>query len=254
LFLKPLKKLKRKENGERKKKLKREAETEVATTKEKVETSDKKKKEKEKVKCFVVDAKGDTIRTFTRKIKEKGLVRIGWDMRTDGIRMPSRKDAKPDEDLPRGLNALPGKYTIIAQYGDHTDKATVEVKLDPRVKDITAKDIQDLTVAFDQLNQQVTEATTTFDKLKKAKKRVALVDKLSETLQDSLKVDLKAMRARRYLATSYGKPTPNAQVAIDKAEKALSDARTKIDAYFSEEWPGYQKEVEALTFDLFDLE
>ena len=60
--------------------------------------------------------------------------------------------------------------------------------------------------------------------------------------------------ARRYLATSYGKPTPNAQVAIDKAEKALSDARTKIDAYFSEEWPAYQKEVEALTFDLFDLE
>ena len=269
---------------------KKEAETEVATTKEKVETSDKKKKEKEKVKCFVVDAKGDTIRTFTRKIKEKGLVRIGWDMRTDGIRMPSRKDAKPDEDLPRGLNALPGKYTIIAQYGDHTDEAIVEVKLDPRVKDITAKDIQDLTVAFDQLNQQVTEATTTFDKLKKAKKRVALVDKLSETLQDSLKVDLKAMNkehtkkidelillyldkpdlkgiqrnpktlsamirgARRYLATSYGKPTPNAQVAIDKAEKALSDARTKIDAYFSEEWPAYQKEVEALTFDLFDLE
>ncbi len=255
--------------------------------KDKVKTD---KKKKEKVKCFVVDAKGDTIRTFSRKIKEKGLVRIGWDMRTDGVRMPSRREAKPDEDLPRGLNAIPGKYTIIAQYGDHTDKAEVEVKLDPRVEDITAQDIQDLTVAFEQLNGQISEATSTFDKLKEAKKRIEIVDKLAETLADSLKVDLKKISkeqkeqiddlmllymdkpdqkgiqrnpktlsamirgARRYLASSYGKPTPNAQVAIDKAEAALADARTKIDAYFSEDWPAYQKEVEALTFYLFNLD
>ena len=60
--------------------------------------------------------------------------------------------------------------------------------------------------------------------------------------------------ARRYLASSYGKPTPNAQVAIDKAEAALAEARTETDAYFTKEWPAYQKEVEAITFYLFNLE
>jgi len=149
----------------------------------------KDKKKEDKIKCFVVDAKGDTIRTFTRKVDKdkKGLVQIGWNMRADGLQRPSRRDPKPDQDLPSGMNVLPGTYTIIAQYGDHTDQAEVEVKLDPRVTDVTEQDIKDLAIAYDNLATMMEKATTAFNKLKKAKKKVELIEKLTETVQDTTK-------------------------------------------------------------------
>ncbi len=249
-----------------------------------------KKKKMDKVKCFVLDSKGDTVRTFSSKIKEKGLVQINWNMRTDGVRMPSRRDAKPDADMPSGLSALPGKYTIIAQYGDQTAQTEVEVKLDPRVEDITPQDIQDLKAAYEELSVMMENSNAAFDKLKKAKKKVELIEKLTETVQDTTKKAMKELNkstkeqieemivsfvdkenlkgiqrnpttlnrmvggARRYLMSSYGKPTPNAQIAIDKAEKAVTAALAKIDTFFKNDWTAYQAKVEAMDFDLFGLE
>jgi len=249
-----------------------------------------KKKKADKVKCFVVDAKGDTVRTFSRKIKEKGLVKIGWNMRTDGVRMPSRRDRKPDQDQPSGMNALPGKYTIIAQYGEQTAQTEVEVKLDPRVEGITNQDILDLKAADEALEVMVKQSNAAFDKLKKAKKKVELIEKLTETVQDTTKKAMKKLNksmkeqieamivsfvdkqnlkgiqrnpttlnrmvggAGRYMRSSYGKPTPNAQVAIDKAEKAVAEALEKIDAFFSKDWVEYQTKVKAMDFDLFGVE
>ena len=39
--------------------------------------------------------------------------------------------------------------------------------------------------------------------------------------------------SHRYLRSSYGKPTPNAQVALDKAEKAVTKSLAEIDAFFT---------------------
>lgn len=272
-----------------KKRKKKKGKTEMADKPMDKSKKDKKKK-MDKVKCFVLDAQGDTVRTFTSKIKEKGLVQVNWNMRTDGVRMPSRRAAKPDADMPSGLSALPGKYTIVAQYGDETAQTEVEVKLDPRVEDITPQDIQDLKAAYEEMATMMENSNAAFDKLKKAKKKVVLIEKLTETVQDTTKkamvelnkstkeqieemivsfVDKENLKgiqrnpttlnrlvggARRYLMSSYGKPTPNAQVAIDKAETAVTAALAKIDAFFQEDWAAYQAKVEAMDFDLFGVE
>ena len=166
----------------------------------------------------------------------------------------------------------------------------MEVKLDPRVTDVTEQDVKDLGVAYDNLASMMENATTAFNKLKKAKKKVELIEKLTETVQDTTKkamaklnkstkkqldeliisyVDkdkLKGIQrnpntlnavmgtAQRYLRSSYGKPTPNAQVAIDKAEKAVTKSLVEIDAFFKGDWVDYQAKVKAMEFDLFGLE
>ena len=136
----------------------------------------------------------------------------------------------------------------------------------------------------------IKKSTAAFDKLKKAKKKVELIEKLTETVQDTTKKAMAALNkstkeqieemivgfvdkqnlkgiqrnpttlnrmvggAGRYLRSSYGKPTPNAQVAIDKAEKAVTSSLEKIDTFFKEDWVEYQAKVKAMDFDLFGVE
>ena len=60
---------------------------------EEKEDIEKPKPPKEKVKIQIVNATGDTIRTFTRKPKW-GMNRISWNLRRDGVDMPSRTRKK----------------------------------------------------------------------------------------------------------------------------------------------------------------
>lgn len=66
----------------------------------------------------------------------------------------------------------------------------VEVKLDPRVQGIKEADINDLKMAYEEMSEVVESASKGFDKLKKAKKRVKLIEKLTETLQDTSKKEI----------------------------------------------------------------
>ena len=249
---------------------------------------DKKSKSADKVKFSVVNAEGDTIRRFSRKVEDKGLVRMSWNLRADGVRGPSRRDPKEDSDLPSGLSVLPGTYTIVAKYGDEMAQTNVEVKLDPRVDYITKDDLMDLKQAYDSYDEQMKRAADGFDELKKAKKSVELVSKLAETLDDEevkkeieeankeqkkkigelmeLYMDKEGQKgiqrnpntltrklgmARRYLRASYGSPTPNAQVSIDQALALLDEVLEKQSEYMDGEWEQYKAQIDAIDFDLF---
>ena len=254
------------------------------------EKKGEKGEKKDKIKFIVVNSDGDTVRTFSRKVEEKALVRMNWNMSADGVRFPSRREPKKDADKPSGLRVLPGKYTIIANYGDHSATTEVEVKLDPRVEGITETDIKDLKNAYGEMSKLIERATKGFDKLKKAKKRVELVEKLAETIQDTTKKetielckenkksidnlmalymdkpDLKGIQrnpktlnralgsARRYLTSSHGKPTANAQIAIDKAVGKVNIVLSKLQEYFDGDWKSFQEKIDAMDFDLFNLQ
>jgi len=124
----------KKKKSKRFKRAKKAAENKVVDTVKGMVAKDKKgdkskkgkKDKKDKVFFYVLDTQGDTVRTYSRKIKEKGLVRMNWNMRTDGIRMPSRRAPKPEADSPSGLAALPGTYKIVAKYGTLKDSTMVE--------------------------------------------------------------------------------------------------------------------------------
>ncbi len=246
----------------------------------------KKKKEKDKLVFHVVDAQGDTIRTFSRKVDKKGLIRTSWNLEEDGVRSPSRRETKPDADLPGGSSVLPGSYKVIISYGTLKDSITTTVKLDPRV-DITEYDLEALAKASAKYNETIKKSKEGFDRIAKAKKTIALIEKLSETLTDSAKVKVEQLTksekekleklellyfdkqglkgiqrnpnnlnaflrgGRRYIGSSYGEPGPNAMIAVQKAVSMATDVLTEVDTYFTKDWSDYKIEIEKIQFDLF---
>lgn len=258
-------------------------------SKKKDESKDKKKSkgEKDKIQFVVIDTDGDTIRHFSREVsKDKGLQRISWNLRSDGVAYPSRRDRPEDADPPTGTDVLPGTYRIVATYGDHTDSIDVLVKMDPRVE-ITQSDIADMKSDMTDFEPYITRSTEAFDKIKKAKNSVALIEKLTTTLQDTTKEQVEKMNkdimeqlttleelfvekegikgiqrnpntlsaylggARRYLGGSVGAATPNAIIAVEKAKSKVEEVEKVVNAFFDTQWPTYQKSIKAQDFDLF---
>jgi len=247
----------------------------------------KKDKKKDKLHFHIIDSAGDTVRTFSRPVKKKGLIRTNWNMRTDGVRFPTRREIKEDADLPSGESVLPGTYKTIIVYGDHKDSVTTHVHLDPRL-DLTESDRKDMMAASKDYEQVIEKATTSFDKLMKAKKSIVLVEKLTATLSDTTKTYVsdmtkeekkkikelellymdeeglkgiqrnpKTLRAQlgsasRYIGTAYGKLGDNGNVAVRKATSATDDIVEKVEAYLNGSWKEYQQKINDIDFKIFD--
>lgn len=84
-----------------------------------------------KVTVTVTNASGDTVRSFTREVHQ-GINRVVWSMTHDGLPpLPGKKEA-PDADLPEGIRALPGDYTLTVALGDAEQSVRARVIKDPR--------------------------------------------------------------------------------------------------------------------------
>ena len=249
----------------------------------------KTKKNKEKIRFSIVDATGDTVRRFSRTIVDKGLQRMSWNLQTDGVVGPSRRDRQSDDDLPSGGMALPGTYEIIAQYKDLVDKIKVDVTLDPRLN-LSENDIKAMRQARKDFEVTTTKAKEAFDKIKTAKSSLSIVEKMASTLQDSIKKDLaesikdhkkklqdlenmffnqqglKGIQrnpnvlsahlstAGRYIRGSHGAPGPNAVYAIQMANEKTDKVVRSVEAYLTEEWSEFKSEVENIEFDIFSID
>lgn len=95
------------------------------------ENADEKKGPGKKVTIKVADASGQTIRTF-KADAHKGINRVMWNMREDGIRQAPPARPRPDDTLPAGLEVLPGSYSVTVEYGENSDSGSVDVIADPR--------------------------------------------------------------------------------------------------------------------------
>ncbi len=253
------------------------------------ENGEKKKKDKkeDQIQFVVLDMDGDTIRIFKKKIsKEKGLQRMSWNLQRDGVRYPSRRDPRPDSDGPTGGSVLPGTYKVVLSHGEWRDSVMTEVKMDPRV-DFTTADKTALEAAQKQFEEKVEMATEQYTEIKEARKTIALVEKLIETVKDTTQKELKEITksqkekldelelmymdkeglkgiqrnpnnlnaimrtARRYISASYGAPTPNAVIAINRAEDEINTVVSVVKDYFNTDWQQYQEKIEAVDFSIF---
>ncbi len=255
--------------------------------KDKKPTTGGKKENTDKVKFTILNERGDTIRQFSRKVDKKGLVRMSWGLETNGTESPSPRPREKDADPPRGDNALPGIYKTIVNYGDQSDSIMVEIKMDPRLK-MSSEDIADLKSAMSEQELLMAASTETYEKIKKAKKSLALIEKLTETLQDTTQKEIAKLNkeedkklaelhelffnkdnqkgiqrnpeiltsyifgARRYLQSSYGKPGSNAMIALDKAKAKYNEVKAKVDKYFAEDWEIYKGKIKSIDFALFE--
>jgi len=254
----------------------------------KVEGKDEKKnsKKKDEVTIYCIDNDGDTLRTFTRKIKD-GMNRISWYPDTKGIDYPSRREAEEKRE-PGGMPLLPGNYKMVFSYMDHKDSTQLEVALDPRI-DPQKVDTKAKYEAMSNYNNVVTAATESFDNLKKAKKSQSLYRQIIEVQEDSVKKEYMKMDktisgeidslmnlymmpeppkpqyednshtlmsqiygGRRFLSASDSAPSPNGMHAINKAEKRTKEVMAAINEFFSDEWNTYLERIKSLPMEIFD--
>jgi photosystem II stability/assembly factor-like uncharacterized protein len=246
------------------------------------EKEDKKKKD---VIVKVVNEKGDTIRTFKRKLDE-GMNRVYWGLEEDGILFPSRRERRADADLPGGMDVLPGIYKLLFNYEGHQDSSMVEVKMDPRIEwkvsDLEAKRkiMEDYALVID-------DARLHWDKIKKAKTTLKLIKGVVNIQQDTTKSEIlkeiKALNGRldsletlyfnpeglkgiqrnpnnlssvlggvgRYIRSSWGVPGENAMNTIRRAEEETGKVTAAVQMFFDEEWTPFQQKMSEMQIDLF---
>ncbi|MEK7257182.1 MAG: hypothetical protein AAB316_20680, partial [Bacteroidota bacterium] len=135
----------------------------TAEVKKEEKKDEKKNGKDDKVQVQIFDTQGDTVRTFSAKL-DTGLVRIWWNLNQDGVRYPSRRKPKPEDDKPGGYSVLPGKYKLVFTYKGTRDSTTVTVHADPRLK-ISTADLQAKQAAYDDFYKLVKVATDGFDRL-----------------------------------------------------------------------------------------
>lgn len=244
-----------------------------------------KSEKKPKVKVSVYDMDGNMVRNFSRNI-EDGLNKIRWGLETNGVRYPSRREAKEDDDPPGGPAVLPGKYKMVFELDKFRDSIMVNVLQDPRSA-VSAQDRQKIREMQLQLNSLAETATRSFDKLQDAKKSMEIVEKLLANQPDSIKKEIKGLHknlntaidslselfmasenqkgiqrnpdelnsilrgAGQYISSSWEAPGQNAQFAFEKARLKTEEVNNAVNAFFAKDWAEYRSKVEALTLKVF---
>lgn len=254
--------------------------------KEVAEGEEKPKGNKNKIFVTVLNEQGDTIRNFSRKVKKdfSGFGSLYWGLNKNGVRYPSRKEAKKESDPPRGRKVTPGKYMIVVMYENDKDSTWVNVKPDPR-REINMESAKENRKYADMLEEKISSAATAFDRITKAKKKIKLVESLLASQPDSIQKEIKEMhgnlsktfdkiesefmmpeglkgiqrnpntinallgRASFYLGSWDQKPEQNTQRAIEIASHRVDEVIEKVNAIFAEDWQKYADRVNGLVFD-----
>jgi hypothetical protein len=279
---KNVKKLGKKKKAESTKKAEAEkAEDTLARSDEKDrEPEDKKKRKKDdKIRVVILSEQGDTIRTFSRELKE-GFNRIYWGLEENGIRYPSRREVREDADPPGGRNVLPGKYKVYVSFGEHRDSTDIRVLSDPRA-DFDPEAAKSARTLADEHYAYVKRAAEAFDRLIEMEKQMDLAGKGLSTWPDSTQKAYKEMSkpirsqldslfhlyslpddlkdgyrdashtlnsklraASRYLP-DHGPVGPNARNIVTQTGQEVNEVIDGINAFISGPWTEYRRWLEA---------
>ena len=175
----------------------------------------------------------------------------------------------------------------IVSYKDFRDSIKTVVHIDPRLE-LSEDNRKNMLRSAEDYQEVITMATSSFEKLMKAKKSIELVEKLTATLSDTTKTyvsdltkeekkkieelellfldkeGLKGIQrnpstlraqlgtAGRYVRSSYGDVSPNGQVAVDKAKSETEKITSRVEAYLSGDWQKYQAKINDVNFKIFD--
>lgn len=268
------------------KKLQKEGEMQIDSADVMAQDSAKvKKKEKEdEAKFVILNADRDTVRRYNSKLSE-GLHTHYWNMRADGVRLPTRRKIDGQDRQPSGNPVLPGTYSVYVEYRDFSDSASVVVQPDPRVSGSMAA----LRTQLDTLNAMdsiIHKAFLAFERLKAARKTVELVNSVLENQPDSTQKEMKKTgkdmlakidslerlymlpedtkgyqdsdatlnsrlsTADAYLSRNNGALGANALNALKLARAYASDTLSEVNAFLTGPWIEYTGKVESLTVRL----
>lgn len=244
------------------------------------------KKRPEKVQFHIFNNSGDTIRHFSTKI-DTGMNRVYWNMRQDGVRFPSRRVPKADDDMPSGYAVKPGQYKVVAHFGDLKDSTEITVNFDPRL-DEKEYDFDAIATAYKNYYAVVETATKGFDQLQKVNKTIDLVEKAMAYAPDStltmIKEKGKTLKERvgeleklymqpegmkgiqrtsdnlnstlytvsSYLESMEGDETQAVRLLMERAKAEVVEVIDEVNTFIQNDFAAYQKEVEQVQYSLFE--
>lgn len=247
---------------------------------------DKKGKGKgDKVKVQVYDTYGALVRTFSSKI-DTGMTRIYWNLRRDGVRFPSRRERRPDQDTPSGHEVLPGDYKLVFSYKDYKDSTMLKVHLDPRIE-ISKEDLMAREEVYEQYYAILESANEGFEQLQGARKTIKRVEGAMATVPDTTMNEVKKMgkdlttriaemekmfmepenqkgiqrdygnlRNKLFMTRAYFRNLNGPANQATKRMLATIEQKTTmilqhINDFFKTDFKAYQDKVEATDFSLF---
>lgn len=245
---------------------------------------------KEKVTVEVFNMSGEKIRTFERTPEHDGINRTSWGMDKAGIRGASRRKARPNAPEPSGGDVLPGTYKVKFTYGDFSDSTTVKVMSDPRIE-VTMAALRKTAELRDQVSQlsatlgkatnqliDAEEIVETHEALAKAdtrdKKELKEINEANKEIKKKIEDLMNMVFGKsddrqgitrnpepttmqaifgpfRYLGNDYDGPGTTEENLLRLAEEEVEKALTKINAFFTEDWPAYQQAMENADFSPF---
>ncbi|MEZ4988407.1 MAG: hypothetical protein R2795_25845 [Saprospiraceae bacterium] len=237
------------------------------------------------MKIHVLNAAGDTIRTFSEEVKS-GFNRFTWDLRENGVAFPSRREAKPNDDPPRGSEVMPGTYTLHFSHGEHTAQTTVVVHADPRIT-YAPGTWENRRKANEELAVVVKKATAGFDQIKAMRQTLDLVEKTMVNLPDSTQTqikewgkplrdslnrleelymepeDVKGIKrnptnlssslwsVRSYLREVNGEPSQMYRYSLEAARRHTDTVVAQVNSLINGDFAAYKAKVEAIQMPLF---
>jgi photosystem II stability/assembly factor-like uncharacterized protein len=222
----------------------------------------------------VADSQGEPIRTFTADVQQ-GLNRVTWDLRRDGLPpLPDAKsenNKKADDDLPPGIEVLPGNYRLTVAFDGQEQTVEAEVRADPR-SSVSAEamaanqamqlELQGMQATINQALRQVFAARrdlSTVETLIARAEDPTVHEALSEQIEaahkrlDALEADLhepkdtvgrpygddravsKLSRARAFLTSTYDAPSATARAFAEIAEIRIRETVSALNAYLAGE-------------------
>jgi len=225
-----------------------------------------------KLSVTVKDAEGTVIRSYKTTV-EQGINRLVWAMRRDGIKPVSSEDHKDSDDgLPAGPVVMPGKYEITIALGDTTASTDVEILKDPR-SPYSLEDLQANFDTRMTLLAMRSTANTALRQIIAARDDVSTINKLIDKRLELAKTDdLQALKkqagevkkgldeleklyripaktkgityagdtvnsklgtAAFYAGSGEGAPSPASETYLEIAQKSLSEATEKVNAFMS---------------------
>jgi len=245
---------------------------------------------KEKVTVEVFNMSGEKIRTFERTPEHDGINRTSWGMDKAGIRGASRRKARPNAPEPSGGDVLPGTYKVKFTYGEFSDSTTVKVMSDPRIE-VTMAALRKTAELRDQVSQlsatlgkatnqliDAEEIVETHEALAKAdtrdKKELKEINEANKEIKKKIEDLMNMVFGKsddrqgitrnpepttmqaifgpfRYLGNDYDGPGTTEENLLRLAEEEVEKALTKINAFFTEDWPAYQQAMENADFSPF---
>lgn len=232
-----------------------------------------------KAKVYIYDKDNNLVHNFKREIADTGIVKLGWVMRNNGLRVPRKDEPKPDEDPPFGSSTLPGKYKILIEWRGNKDSSYFEIKQDPR-SPLTENAITSNRRIANELQIEAEKVAIVYDKIRNASYSIDIIEKMTSILNDTTQKEIKKLneeqrkkikeinkemfgpepgkgyepdpedamthyfRTQNYLNTAGNSIGSNIQNQINISKKKFNEITTKMNKYLSEDFVKYQKSIE----------